>query len=122
MRGTVLDPSLQSQIAVSARVNQTILIRALDAAYNNTRLTLPVDAIIIEWDGRALGVPPYGRYNHAFVLPANTPIEFSVARRFSALIRETTPTPANTFAKVEFLETRGGELTQTALIPFNITA
>jgi hypothetical protein len=109
-----------SQIHVNAQVNKTVLIRCLDAAYNNIRVTLPVDAVITNWDGRALGVPPFGLYNEAYVLPKNTPIEISVARRFEALINESTP--ISSFAKVEFLDTRGGVVTCTALIPFNITA
>ena len=120
MRGSVEEPALKSQIAVNARVNQTILVRSLNAAYNNVRLTFPLEVVIIEWDGRALGVPPYARYNHAFVLPANTPIEFSVARRFSVLARSSTP--ISSFATAEFLDTRGGDLNMTARIPFNITA
>jgi hypothetical protein len=111
-------PALQSQVSVNAQVGQTIFIRCLDAAYNNIRVTLPVDAVIIEWDGRALGVPPFGLYNEAYLLPKNTPITISVARRFGALVRETSP--ISSFAKVEFMDTRGGNVTQTALIPFNI--
>ena len=110
-----------TQVSVSATVGQTILLRSLDAAYNNLRVTLPVDAVIIAWDGRALGVPPFGRYNHPFVVPKNTPMTYSVARRFDALIKAEAPTPPNTFAKIEFLETRGNAVTATALIPFTIT-
>jgi hypothetical protein len=107
-----------SQIAVNATVGQTILLRCLDAAYNNIRVTLPVDAVIIAWDGRPLGVPPFGSYNHAFVVPKNTPMTLSVARRFDALIKA--EAPINTVAKIEFLETRGGTVTATALVPFTI--
>ena len=109
-----------SQIAVNARVGQSIFIRCLGAAYNNNRLTLPVDSVIIEWDGRALGVPPFNRYNRAYIVPANTPINFSVARRFGLLIKAETTMSA--FAKMEFMETRGDAVTVTALIPFNISA
>jgi hypothetical protein len=108
-----------SQVSVNARVGQTILLRCLDAAYNNIRVTLPVDAVIIAWDGRALGVPPFGRYNHPYVVPANTPMTFSVTRRFDALIKA--ETTMNTFAKVEFMDTRGNAVTATALIPFQIS-
>ncbi len=107
-----------SQVSINAQVGQTIFLRCLDAAYNNIRTTLPVDAVIVEWDGRALGVPPYCRYNHAYVVPAGTPIMQSVARRFGALIKA--ETPMNTFAKVEFMETRGNAVTATAMIPFVI--
>jgi hypothetical protein len=108
-----------TQIAVNAKVGQTILLRCLDAAYNNMRVTLPVDAVIIAWDGRPLGIPPFGRYNHAFVVPKNTPMTISVARRFDALIKA--EAAINTTAKIEFLETRGNDITCTALIPFTIT-
>jgi hypothetical protein len=107
-----------SQIAVNAHVGQTILIRCLGAAYNNIRVTLPVDAVCIAWDGRALGVPPYGRYNQAYVIPANA-MTFSVARRCDLLVKA--EAPISSFAKIEFMETRGGDVVCTALIPFNIT-
>jgi hypothetical protein len=108
-----------SQIAINAAVGQTILVRCLDAAYNKARVTFPVDVVIIAWDGRALGVPPFGKYNHAFLLPANTPIIISTARRFDGLIRATTP--VNSFATVEFMETRGNDITVTARIPIVIS-
>jgi hypothetical protein len=109
-----------TQVAVNARVNETVLIRCLCAAYNKTRITFPVDVVIIAWDGRALGVPPFGLYNQAFVLPANTPYTISTARRFDALVNSAVPVP-NSSVRVEFLETRGNEVTVTALIPFSIT-
>ncbi len=109
-----------TQVAVDARVGETILIRCLDAAYNKARITFPVDVVIIAWDGRALGVPPFGNYNQAFVLPKNTPYTISTARRFDALVNSAVPVP-NSSVKVEFLETRGNEVTATALIPFSIT-
>lgn len=113
-----------SQVSINARVGQTILIRSLDGAYNCTELTFPVDAVIIAWDGRALGVPPYGEYNHAYSVPANTPIHQSVARRCDILIRATAP--INSFATVKFINTRGQlpgepeEVLVTAQIPINI--
>jgi len=107
-----------SQVSVNLQRGQTAFLRCLDAAYDPIRVTLPVDAVIIEWDGRALGVPPYGRYNHAYVLPANTPITHSVARRFGALIKA--ETAMNTVAKVEFISSRGNAVKATALIPFTI--
>ncbi len=129
--GVVIPPALNSgvsgqQVSINARVGQTILIRCLDAAYNNIELTLPVDVVIIAWDGRALGVPPYGQYNHAYRVPAGTPIEFSVARRFDALIRATFP--ISSYATVKFIDTRGlvpgfpKNVLVTARIPINITA
>ncbi len=116
-------------------MNQTILIRTLDAAYNNARITFPVDVVIIAVDGRALGVPPFGLYNNAFLLPANTPILICTARRFDALMRFKSvqfPNGFNGFATVEFIDSQGttpdpasnnvllGPVLQTALIPINI--
>jgi hypothetical protein len=113
-----------SQISVEGYVGQTILVRALDAAYNNVIYTFPVDVVIIEWDGRPLGVPPYG-FNEAYLVPKNTPIEVSVGRRFSALIREFSP--VSDFAVCKFIDTRGAhvpdfeQVTCTARIPINIS-
>jgi hypothetical protein len=113
-----------TQIAVDATVGDVIYIRVLGGSYNNFRITLPVEAVCISWDGRALGVPPLNSYNHAYVVPANattdTPMVTSVARRCEFLIKA--EAPVSTFAKVEFMETRGGAVTCTALIPFNIRA
>jgi len=114
-----------TQVSINAKVDQTILIRCLNAAYNCTTITFPVDVVIIAWDGRALGVPPFGQYSEATLLPANTPIRISTARRFDALIRVSEP--VNDFAKVEFSDTRrlapgiSEEVLMTALIPINIS-
>lgn len=106
------------QIAINSTVNKTILIRCLDAAYNFTKVTFPVDVVIIAWDGRALGVPPYGRYNRAYKVTAGTPILVSTARRCDFLVRP--KVPINSSVKVEFFDTRGGNKVVTALIPFVI--
>jgi hypothetical protein len=103
--GGLIPPSLNGgvtgmQIAVNAGVNKTILIRVLDAAYCPIRVTFPVDVVIIAFDGRALGVPPWNQYTHPFLLRANTPYELSTARRFDALIRSATP--VNASATIEF--------------------
>ncbi len=126
--GIVVPPALNSgvsgmQVSINAQTGQTILIRCLDAAYNSAEVTFPVNVVIIAWDGRALGVPPYG-HNEAYLVPAGTPIVMSTARRFDALIRATTP--INDFATVKFINTRGQvpgaaeEVLVTARIPFNI--
>jgi hypothetical protein len=115
-----------TQVSIDARVNDTILIRVLDAAYNFARVTFPADVVIVAFDGRALGVPPYGNYNHSFVLKAGTPILLSTARRFDCLMKPTRP--MNSFAKVEFLDTQSrsttvgkpGRVRQTARIPIRV--
>jgi len=93
------------QIAVNAQVNQVILVRCLNAAYNSIKVSFPIDVVITAFDGRALGVPPFARYNRPFTLPANTPIHLSTARRFDALIRSALP--VNDVATVQFFDTRG---------------
>jgi len=123
----VIPPALNSgvsgsQISVFAQVGQTILIRALNAAYNFVSVTFPVDVLVVSWDGRSLGVPPHGRYSRPEVLKAGTPISFSTARRINVLARPTRP--VNSFATVQFIDTRGmvpgrpRDLLVTAQIPF----
>ena len=115
------------QVAINAHVNDVILVRCLDAAYNCISVTFPVPVTIVAWDGRALGVPPFGRYNHAYVVPANTPIHTSTARRYDALIR---PTAAFTgYATAQFIDTHGQGIPGrsepvlvTTKIPITITA
>ncbi|MBI4331815.1 MAG: carboxypeptidase regulatory-like domain-containing protein [Chloroflexi bacterium] len=130
--GIVIPPALMSgvsgvQVSINANVGQTILVRVLDGAYNNITVRFPVDVTIIAWDGRALGVAPFNAYNHAYRVPANTPIHTSVARRFDALIK--VDAPVNGYATVEFTDTRCGTATGadkpllfTGKIPINITA
>jgi hypothetical protein len=115
------------QVAINAKVGDTILVRCLDAAYNCAEITFPVDVIIIAWDGRALGVPPFGRYNHAYVVPAGTPIHISTARRFDALIKATSTFSG--FATVKFIDTHGQGIPGrdepvlvTTRIPINIAS
>ncbi|MBI4331288.1 MAG: carboxypeptidase regulatory-like domain-containing protein [Chloroflexi bacterium] len=130
--GIVVPPGLNSgvagsQVSIEAKVGDTILVRPLDAAYSEVDLTFPVDVVIIAWDGRALGVPPYGQYNHPYVVPANTPTRVGVARRCDVLIKATAP--ISSFATVRFIDQRGGRgpdtaqrVLFTARIPFNIRA
>ena len=112
------------QVDVAAQVNETVLVRVLNAAYNSIEVTFPLDVVIIAFDGRALGVPPFARYNHAFELKKDTPYRLSTARRFDALIRSNGPFSG--FATVKFFDTRGLEVLPngplcTARIPINIT-
>jgi FtsP/CotA-like multicopper oxidase with cupredoxin domain len=104
----VIPPELNSgvtgmQVPINALRNQTILIRILCAAYINITLTFPTDVVIIAFDGRALGVPPFTQYNHAFLLPAGTPYKLSTARRFDVLMRSASTVNSN--ATVEFKRT-----------------
>lgn len=126
--GIVIPAALNSgisgtQVSVSAQTGQTILVRILDAAYNSLRVTFPVNVTIIAWDGRALGVAPFA-HNEAYLVPAGTPIDMTVARRFDALIRSATP--INDFIKAEFINHQSQspgdteEVVMTARVPLNI--
>jgi len=128
--GIVIPPGLNSgvsgsQVSINAVVGETILIRCLNAAYNSIKVTLPVDVVVIAWDGRALGVMPYG-HNEAYLVPAGTPIYQTTARRFDGLVRATQP--INSYATVEFINNRGEnisgneEVVCIARIPMVITA
>ena len=125
-----IPPALNSgvvgtQVQISAKVDQTILLRCLDAAYNSVEITFPLDIVIIAWDGRALGVPPFG-FNHAYRVPANTPLRICTARRFDALIRSEEAFSGHATVKFinsrhEFVEGMADETLVTARIPINIT-
>lgn len=125
-----IPPALNSgisgtQVSINAQTGQNILVRCLNAAYNFLRLTFPVDIVIIAWDGRALGVAPYG-HNESYKVSAGTPIEISVARRFDALIYETAPIPNGSFIKAEFIDHTSmspgdnERVLMTARVPINI--
>jgi hypothetical protein len=109
-----------TQISINANLGQTILLRCLNAQYGGSLVTFPVDVVVIAWDGRALGVPPYGSYNSSVLVPAGQPIKSSTARRFDALIR---PTRAvNSFATAQIIQQRGGkDVMITMQIPFVVS-
>ncbi len=106
------------QVSINSQVNKTILVRCLCASYVSLRVSFPVDITIIAWDGRALGVPPFGNYSEPYVVKAGTQIALSTARRFDALIRSATP--VNSFANVEFINNRGGQTLLNGRIPIVI--
>lgn len=131
----IIPPQLNSgvsgtRIDIQANRGQTVFIRCLNAAYNNTKVTFPVDVVIIEWDGRALGVPPLNRYTRPILVRAGTPICQSTARRWGAILNVPVSSGAvHSNVQVEFLDTRstsqltlsgGGDVVMTALIPINI--
>lgn len=107
------------QVSVNSQVNKTILVRLLNGAYVDTKVTFPLDVVILGYDGRAMGIPPFTQYSRPFVLKAGTPIELSTARRVNVLMR--TSTPINSFATAEFRHNRGGQLLMTGRIPITIT-
>jgi hypothetical protein len=121
--GLVAPPEIMSgvsgvQVSINAQVNKNILLRVLNGAYNNVRVTFPVDIVIIAWDGRALGVPPFCGYNAPVLVPAGTTMEWSVARRFDCMIRSSSA--VNSFATVEYIDTLRRDRRFTAKIPITI--
>ncbi len=114
-----------SQVSINAKVNQTILVRCLNAAYNSLEISFPVNVVIIAWDGRALGGGPLA-FNHAYEIPAGETFRISTARRFDALIRS--DVPIDNFATIKFINSRGegidgfDEVLCIAQIPIKILA
>jgi FtsP/CotA-like multicopper oxidase with cupredoxin domain len=88
------------QVSVNAKRNQNILIRLLCAAYTKIKVTFPVDVVVIAIDGRALGVPPFGRYNHPYTIPAGTAIEMTTAQRMDVMMKSVVP--ISSFSQVEY--------------------
>jgi hypothetical protein len=87
-------------VSINAKTNQNVLVRLLCAAYSKIIVTFPFDVVVIAVDGRALGVPPFGKYNHPYTVKAGIPIELSTAQRKDVLFR--TKEKVNVFAQVEF--------------------
>jgi hypothetical protein len=113
------------QVSIQAGFNQTVLVRMLDAAYNSLEIIMPVDVVIIAWDGRALGAGPHG-FNHAYEIPAGEPFRICTARRCDMLFR-TPAVPFNGFATVKFINSRGEkvedfaeEILCTAKVPIEV--
>jgi hypothetical protein len=111
-----------AQIAISAKINQTVLIRALDSAYVKVRYKLNgLSGTFIAADGRAYGVPPFAQYSFPFDLPAGIFSELTTARRRDLLIR-TPSTPGNFSATVEWRHFKDDSLLFTGTIPITVTA
>jgi hypothetical protein len=107
-----------AQIAISAKVNQTVLVRILDAAYTKVRYKLNgLKGTFIPADGRAYGVPPLAQYNFPFDLPAGTFSELTTGRRRDLLIR-TPATPGNFSATVEWRHFKDDGLLFTGTIHY----
>jgi hypothetical protein len=119
--GVTIPPELNSgvtgmQVSVNAKVSQTVLVRLLCAAYVKTKIIFPVDVVCIAYDGRALGVPPFGKYNYPYTYKAGTPIELTTAQRCDVLIRTTKQ--MNTFAQVEYRHHLSDAFLFNGRIPF----
>jgi FtsP/CotA-like multicopper oxidase with cupredoxin domain len=123
--GITIPPDLNSgvtgmQVSVNAKINQTILVRLLCASYVKLKITFPIDVVVIAYDGRALGVPPFCQYNQPYTLKAGTPIEMSTAQRFDVLMRSNKP--FSSFALIEYRHNCGDEFLFNGKIPIVIKA
>ena len=120
---TVVAPAFNSgvsgmQITVEAEIDQNILVRVICAAYSKIKVSFPVDVIVIAYDGRALGVPPYGKYSYPYKVAKGEYIEMTTARRFDVLITATSP--VNSFAEVSYFSHERPEFLFKGRIPFII--
>ena len=110
-----------AQIAITAKVNQTVLIRIENAAYMRTRWRLNgLNAKVIAADGRSFGVPPHGKYNAAFTQKAGSFFELTTAQRWDLLVR-TPALPGSYSATVEYRTYTNNRLLFTATIPITVT-
>ncbi len=75
------------EVAINAKVGDTILIRLLNAGYTIQDYRVGLPAEVIAMDGHALGVPPRQQYSHPFMLAANEPFRITAARRYDMLIK-----------------------------------
>ncbi len=73
-------------IAISATAGELVLLRYINASYTIQELRLPVPARVIAWDGHPLGLPGYHEFGSPYVVPANTPIRTTSARRPDLII------------------------------------
>lgn len=106
------------QISVSAKIGQSVLIRTLCAAYSKVCIKFPVDVVVIAYDGRALGVPPYGDYNEAYLVPAGEEIKLTTARRCDVILRS--DLAVDSFGEVSFFSHSSHEKLFTGNIPIQI--
>jgi len=84
-------PITDPAVAITARPNQTVLIRLLNAGYTIQEYTLGIDAVVVAADGHPFGVPPFSAYSAPFAIRAGTPFRLTSARRLDLLVRPTVP-------------------------------
>lgn len=91
-------------IAINANAGQKVLIRYLNAGYTLQEVSLPVAATIIAWDGHALGVDGFHKYSKPYVVPPNTPIRTTTARRFDMIIDTAQTGPFTGFGEIRYYD------------------
>ncbi|MBI5583675.1 MAG: multicopper oxidase domain-containing protein [Deltaproteobacteria bacterium] len=94
---------VDSGVAATVRVGQTLLVRLLCAAYSLNKYTISgLNAEVIAMDGRVLGQDPYTKYSRPFTIAAGVPFELTAARRFDLLIKPTARDIGSHRVAVEF--------------------
>lgn len=120
---STIPPALNSgvsgmQVSLNAKINETILIRILCAAYSVIKVKFPVDVTVIAMDGRAFGIPPYTSYSRPFVLKAGEEIRLATARRCDVVLRS--DIAVDDFAEVSYYGHNNAQKLFTGKIPFRI--
>jgi hypothetical protein len=92
--GVVVDPSgtpstTDPRVAITAAPSERVLLRYLNAGYTITKVTLPVDGVIIAWDGHPLGLGGIHQFSSPYLVTAGTSIVISTARRFDMIFTGT---------------------------------
>ena len=76
-----------ARTAVKAKVGTNVLVRLANASYSRLGVKLPIDAWVVEIDGRPLRYNPgKGSYSKPFKIPANTEFELATAQRYALWI------------------------------------
>lgn len=116
--GVINDPAIR----IDARVGEQVLLRYVNASYMIQELILPVDATVIAWDGRALGVGASQRFSYPYVVPAGTPIRTTSARRCNVMLN--TGAPVAGMAQIcyyDWLRGKAGGMVAQVEIPVNVS-
>jgi FtsP/CotA-like multicopper oxidase with cupredoxin domain len=76
-----------ARTAVKAKVGTNVLVRLANASYSCLGVKLPVDAWVVEIDGRPLRYNPgRGSYSKPYKIPANNEFELATAQRYALWI------------------------------------
>jgi hypothetical protein len=114
-----VNPITDPRVAPTVNAGDTLLVRLLNAGYTIHEYTFEgIDAEVIDVDGRTLGRAPRDQYSAPFVIPAGTPFRLTTARRFTMLLRPTTPGAFN--VEIKFIDWVTGELHHVARTVINV--
>jgi len=77
--------------AVHAKVDQTILLRFIDASYSVQEIHVGLPMTLVSQDGFTFGVGPTGQYNRPIEFEPNQTFRLTAAMRGNMLVRPTQP-------------------------------